>query len=172
MCRNMGKQLLPKFIAMWSCVPDQSKDTRCACEKFLSPAEDKSLILHSRISTYGDRGTAKSLVEQSEHAIIYTGDKAPTKLPEEKNLTKDPMQVVPVGGHHLEDLSRVNFAKQYPVEHNVKVLEVGRVASHHLRLFLGYWQNETMRGFPSTRSEKKIGSSKGHKATPGRRRHA
>jgi len=128
--------------------------------------------LRSRVSTYGDRGTAKKNVDQSEHAIIYTGNRIPKKLPEEKRLTKDPIQVVPVGEHQLEELSRINFAKAYPVEHNVKVLEVGAVASHHLRTFRRYWQNEMEKGFLSN-TEKKTGSSTGQRATPsqGRRRH-
>ena len=130
------------------------------------------LILHSRISTNGDRGTAKPLIDQSEHAIIYTGDTAPRKLPEEKRLTKDPIKVVPVDGHQLEELSRVNFAKQYPVEHNVKVLEIGQVASHHLPMFLGYWQNEQEKGFPKKPPNRKSKSSKGEKSTSGRKRHS
>lgn len=129
------------------------------------------LIFHSRISTYGDRATAKNLVEQSEHSIIYTGDSAPHKLPEEKKLTKDPIRVVPVGEQQLEERSRVNFAKSYPIEHNVKVLEVGRVAKTHLRTLTAYWQNETEKGFPAKGLDRKTGSSKGQKATPGRKRH-
>jgi len=134
--------------------------------------QTRKLTLRSRISTYGERGTTKKNVDQSEHAIIYTGNKAPNKLPEEKRLTKDPIQVVPVEEHRLEELSRINFAKAFPVEHNIKVLEVGKVASHHLRTFQRYWQNEMEKGFLSS-SEKKTGSSRGQKATPsqGRRRH-
>lgn len=125
----------------------------------LSLLRTRKLILLSRISTYGDWGTTKKNVDQSEHAIIYTGDKAPKKLSEEKRLTKDPIQVVPVGGHQLEELSRINFAKAYPVEHNVKVLEVGEVASYHLRTFRRYWKNQMEKGFLSN-SERRTGSSR------------
>lgn len=132
-----------------------------------------ALTLLSRISTYSNRGTAKDLLDQSDHSIIYTSDEPPSKLPEEKKLTKDPIRVVPVDGHPLEAASRVNFAKAFPVEHNVKVLEVGTVSTHHLRKFLGYWENETKKGFPSERSERKSESSKKQRGTPGqgRRRH-
>lgn len=111
-------------------------------------------------------------MDQSEHAIIYTGNEAPKRLPEEKRLTKDPIRVMAVGDHQLEELSRINFAKIYLVEHNIKVLEVGEVASNHLRTFLKYWQNETEKGFSSS-TEKKNGRSAGQRANPsqGRRRH-
>jgi len=129
--------------------------------------------LLSRISTNNNRGTAKPLLDHREHSIIYTSRDPPSKLPEEKNFTKDPIHVIPFDGHLLEATSRVNFAKAFPVEHNVKVLEVGTVSKEHLRKFLGYWENETEKGFPSKRSERKSGNSKNPRVTPGqgRRRH-
>lgn len=121
------------------------------------------LTLSSRISTYGDQGTTKGFVDQSEHTIIHTGENAPKKLPEEKKLNKDPIQVVPVPGHYLKELSRVNCAKSYPVEHNVKVAEVGNVTKSHTKLLVGYWQNETEKAFPKTSSARKTGNSKDQK---------
>jgi hypothetical protein len=115
-----------------------------------------------RISTYSGRGTVKGGLDQNAHAIIYTGEKPPKKLPEEKRLTKDPIQVVPVGGHELEPLSRVNLAKVYPVEHNFKVLEVGRVIGGHLKRLLAYWQIETEKDFPREKDRfpnKRIGKA-------------
>ena len=124
--------------------------------------------MHSRISSNDNRGTAKALIDQSEHAIIYTGDRAPRRLSEEKKLIKDPIKVISVDGHQLEERSRVNFAQQYPIEHNVKVLEVGRVADRHLPMFLGYWQNEEQKGFPKKSSIIYTRSPKGAKSTSGR----
>ena len=134
------------------------------------PMGQSVLTISRRISTYGDRGTAKNLVDQREHSIIYTGDTAPRKLAEEKNLTKDPIQVIALEGHELEELSRVNFAKLYPVEHNVKVLEMGKVAKNDMRTFLGYWQNETEKGFPSKSPERKRASPKSSKTTQDRKK--
>jgi len=88
-------------------------------------------------------------LDQNAHAIIYTGEKPPKKLPEEKRLTKDPIQVVPVGGHTLDALSRVDLAKGYPVEHTVEVLEVGSVSGGHLEKLVAYWKSEQERGFPA-----------------------
>ena len=110
------------------------------------PKEGHSICL--RISTYSGEGMAKILADQAKHAIIYTGDNPPDKLPDEKKIRKDPIRVMPIGDCKLEALSRINFAKEYPVEHKVKVLEIGNVAPSHLNLFLSYWQSEMVKGFP------------------------
>ena len=108
-------------------------------------------------------------MQQKEHSIIYTGDKAPKKLPGEIKLSKAPIKVVPVNGQDLEPPSRVNFAKTYPIEHNVKILEVGMVAKKDLRTFLGYWQNETEQGFPERRPHE--GKAAPRMDNEGRKRH-
>ena len=98
----------------------------------------------SRISTHGNRGTVGKLVNQKEHSIIYTGEVAPKRLPEEKKLNKDPIQVIPVDdSQELSDLSRINYAKPYPIEHNVKVCEVGMVAQRDRRKIIGYYKTES-----------------------------
>ena len=61
-------------------------------------------------------------------------------------MFKEPIQVIPVSPEHeLSPLSRVNFSLTWPVEHNVKVMEVGMVAAGDLRRFLGYYRNEAER---------------------------
>ena len=101
--------------------------------------------IYSRISTHRAGGTAgNKTIMQSEHSIIYTGNTAPEKLPEEKKLYKDPIRVIPVDmSQNLDPLSRINYAKPYPVEHNVKVCEVGTIAPPDRRKMVGYYQNES-----------------------------
>lgn len=134
------------------------------------------LTLYSLISTYGGQGTAAKLADQSEHAIVYTGEKAPSRLPKEKKLTKDPIQVIPVNGQQLHETARVNCAKTYPVEHNVKVSELGMVTDHDIRLLVAYWQIETENYFPkSRRSDPKSSRSENSTKRPrdiGRKRRA
>ena len=66
-------------------------------------------------------------------------------------MNKDPIQVIPVSQEHeLHPRSRVNFGMTFPVQHNVKVLEVGMVAPGDLRKFLGYYQNEAEKDFART----------------------
>ena len=98
----------------------------------------------SRISTHGARGTVGKMMNQKEHGIIFTGGEAPQKLPGEKKLNKDPIEVIPVDSTQaLDPLSRINYAKPYPIEHNVKVREVGKVAQRQVRKLLAYYQTES-----------------------------
>lgn len=41
----------------------------------------------------------------------------------------------------LDPMSRLNYKKIYTVEHNVKVMSVGRVTKISLPVLLGYWRN-------------------------------
>lgn len=84
--------------------------------------------------TYGYRGLRKSGVRPEEHAVVYSSKKeGPYFLDREQELTmKKPIRIELEGpSHKLDPTSRLNYAKVYTVEHNVKVLFLGRVAKHH-----------------------------------------
>ena len=71
---------------------------------------------------------------------MYTGSKAPAKLAGEK-INKEPIQVIPLNpSRKLDERSRVNLAKTYPVEHNVKVMEIGEIRGQHLKTLVEYWK--------------------------------
>lgn len=70
--------------------------------------------------------------------MIFTTDPAPNYLPGE-NLSKQPIFVVSSSGEQLEAASRVNYGKPYAVEHNVKVLDIGRVCDVHIHMLQGYF---------------------------------
>ena len=60
-------------------------------------------------------------------------------------MNKDPIKVNIYSDLEDEDLhpmSRVNLGKSYPVEHNVKVFGVGKIARPDLEKFLQYCQME------------------------------
>ena len=78
--------------------------------------------------TYGGQGTAKSGVKREYHAIIFTGERAPKELKDEKKLSKKPIRVISDSPRHkLAVESRVNYSKLYTVEHNVKVCFIGKI---------------------------------------------
>lgn len=80
----------------------------------------------SPITTYGGLATTKEGVDQGKHTIVYSQDKPPSKLPEEVNLTKDPLRVIVDDGmDQLSPLSRINLGKIIRVDHEVKVKAVG-----------------------------------------------
>jgi hypothetical protein len=70
----------------------------------------------------------KSGVKREDHAIIYTGDKPPREIQGEAELMLRPIRVIPkTPRDKLEKESRINYAKIYTVEHNVKVHFIGHV---------------------------------------------
>ena len=78
------------------------------------------------ILTYGGQGTLKHGVHADDHTVIYSSRKhGPTLLPGEV-VRKRPLRMEPdQPSHNLHSASRVNYAKVYTVEHNVKVQFIG-----------------------------------------------
>jgi hypothetical protein len=72
--------------------------------------------------TYTGQGVRKKGVHAQHHAIIYTDKPVISRGEKEKGLTKKPIKVVPSSPrHNLDKFSRLNYAKTYTVEYNVKV---------------------------------------------------
>lgn len=87
------------------------------------------------ILTYGLRGTKKLGVKSQDHAIIYTGQEAPEPLPGE-DLQWNPIKLEPATDRDkLAPQSRINYAKVYTVEHNVKVHFIGKIHADSERQF-------------------------------------
>lgn len=89
------------------------------------------LSLLRPINTYTGRGVNKSGVHAEHHTIIHT-EKEPWYADGEweKGLTRTPIRAEPTSlRHKLDPMSRLNYAKLYTVEYNVKVWFVGKV--HH-----------------------------------------
>jgi hypothetical protein len=58
-----------------------------------------------------------------------------------ENIVKNPIAVVPAGpDQKLHPKSRINFDKVHSVEHNVKVMNVGKVAAESLHNLSLYYQ--------------------------------
>jgi hypothetical protein len=90
--------------------------------------------LHSPILTYQHQATRKWGVNPDDHAIIYI-DKYPAKeVAGEVPLSRGPIKMIPKSPRDkLEAASRINYAKIYTVEHNVKVCFIGEIAEDSLR---------------------------------------
>lgn len=105
--------------------------------RFVIVAADHGHCQCVPILTYHHRGTGKSGAQASEHAIIYTGSRPPKELKGEAKLKNYPIQVVPSNPRNKLALeSRVNYAKIYTVEYNVKVMFIGRIAKDDQRKFM------------------------------------
>lgn len=58
-------------------------------------------------------------------------------------MFKDAIRVIPVDQEQeFDPSSRVNFGMPFCVQHNVKVMRVGRIADGDLRKFVGYYRSE------------------------------
>ncbi|KAB8301557.1 hypothetical protein EYC80_003401 [Monilinia laxa] len=99
------------------------------------------------IHTYSGRATLKpNLPAPNLHTIIYTSLACPDEYGYEvdgywvfEELTKDPIQVISEredNEGHLDKLSRLNYSKVYTVEHYVRVLNIGMVASSSMSSLL------------------------------------
>lgn len=102
------------------------------------------LIHHSRpITTYSGQGVAKAGIDRSKHAVIHMRGDRPRTVRSEPRMAKEPLEVDPARpDQKLDCMSRVNFGKVYTVEHNVKVLPVGKITEASRARFLEYAQGE------------------------------
>ncbi|KAK5732041.1 hypothetical protein LTR17_010877 [Elasticomyces elasticus] len=86
------------------------------------------------IVNYGSRGVGKRGIKKSDHSIIYIGRHAPQPLPDERPIRCDQgmqtqaIRVVPDGmTEKLDPMSRLDYARVYTVQHNIKVVPIGWV---------------------------------------------
>lgn len=102
------------------------------------------LIHHLRpITTYSGQGVAKAGIDRSKHAIIHMRGNRPRAVQSEPRMVKEPLEVDPARpDQKLDSMSRVNFGKVYTVEHNVKVLPVGKITEASRARFLEYAYGE------------------------------
>lgn len=121
--------------------------------------------------TYGGQGVNKRGVNARHHTIIYTSSK-PVAFPGEmeKGLTRKPIRVEPTNARHkLDRASRLNYAKPYTVEHNVKVWFIGKIHSESSwRLGTDYNQihpSQQPRGVPDGPDEGYLDSAQGGSST-------
>ncbi|OBT95978.2 hypothetical protein VE01_06731 [Pseudogymnoascus verrucosus] len=96
------------------------------------------------VLTYRGKGTAKPGIKAAHHAIIFTESKLanrsikhpPRETKPEKKLTNAPICVELMDRREqLDVMSRLNYAKVYTVEHNVKVCFIGKIHKDSVKEF-------------------------------------
>ncbi|KAG4420845.1 hypothetical protein IFR04_006027 [Cadophora malorum] len=91
------------------------------------------------ILTYGGKATLKKGAHPEDHAAVYSSSGGATILSKEKMKKKSVKIDVRLPSDKLDPLSRLNYAKVYTVEHNVKVNFIGQVNRHYeQRVVLDY----------------------------------
>lgn len=97
----------------------------------------------SAIYTYQGRGVSKSAADATKHAIVYMEGSQPVARASEPRMLSKPLEVRPdTADHRLSPMSRLNFGKLFTVEHNVKVLPVGKITERSMPDFLAYARSE------------------------------
>lgn len=101
---------------------------------------------HRPITTYSGQGVAKAGVDREKHAVIYMRGSQPGMKKQEPKMTKEALEVEPAKpDQKLDPMSRLNFGKVYTVEHNVKVMPVGKITDRFMTRFNSYVKYELTR---------------------------
>lgn len=101
------------------------------------------------IQTYGGQGANKRDVIIKNHTRIYTewpGSPEPPCIGnEEKFMNKRSIRMVPMNqnpqNETLDPASRINFGKSYTVEHNVRVLGIGKIHDDDEHMLMHYYKD-------------------------------
>ncbi|KAH8784188.1 hypothetical protein F5882DRAFT_404532 [Hyaloscypha sp. PMI_1271] len=77
------------------------------------------------ISTYGGQGAAKKDSRSQDHTAVYSSKDS---LPQDVGFIKEPISIIiEEPSETIDPKSMIDFGRVYTVEHNVKVLNVGRL---------------------------------------------
>jgi len=91
------------------------------------------------IHTYQYQGTTKSGAQAQHHAAIYSDKEI---IQNGENLTKKAVKVdMFYPREKLDSASRINYAKVYTIEYNVKVYFIGKVCGRHMHRVLGDYES-------------------------------
>jgi len=101
---------------------------------------------NSPINTYGNQGVAKHGVVKANHAVLHNHDSTPRLTEAERPMVNERGMLSPirVRGRLPHDrchpMARINFARTYTVEHNVKVYHFGNVVKDDVSVLFEQWQ--------------------------------
>ena len=96
-----------------------------------------------QINTYSGHGVSKRGFNQEDidaHAVIHMEKERPRAIANEPRMKKTPIKVIPSGRESLDAASRINFSKPHSIDHNVKFLDIGKVAPESMPYLTTYWK--------------------------------
>ncbi|KAL0258289.1 hypothetical protein SLS55_007463 [Diplodia seriata] len=112
--------------------------------RFIVVKEGRGFAYACPVSTYGGRATTKRGLDPQQHAIVYITGSVPQYVAGEQRLQKAPIPIIPAEGSvTLNGASRVNFAIHHPIQHNVKVKDLGIVHPDYIPTLISYAKNES-----------------------------
>ncbi|OAK95405.1 hypothetical protein IQ06DRAFT_59089 [Phaeosphaeriaceae sp. SRC1lsM3a] len=127
------------FMTVWSQPKGLSDEPFVEMARFAVVKPNARFSVCLRISTYSGQATTKSGVVGRDHAAVIYKDGAVT-LHEGERLEKGPIEIkVENPEMTIDPMSRINFAKPYTVEHNVKIRNIGRIVGASVGLVDQYF---------------------------------
>jgi hypothetical protein len=114
-------------------VDEQSRKDYSKLRRFVIVGRHRGSSICLPIHTYGRQGTSKFGCRPQDHAIIYSTESAPKAISGEDTtlLRKSIRCKMNSSRDKLDATSRLNYAKLYTVEHNVKVQFIGKISKSH-----------------------------------------
>jgi hypothetical protein len=108
---------------------------------FVVVREKQGCSLCLMLNTYHRQGASKNRIRADNYAAVYPVG-GEVRLSPDENLTKAPFPIkVEEAREYIDPTSRINFGRLYTVEHNIKVLKVGRIPNEHLPRLDEYFVN-------------------------------
>jgi hypothetical protein len=131
------------FMTLWAEPEGFSDRAYMKIVRFVVVAKKPTHSICLRISTYDKQATTKAGLTPSDHAAIVpqgTPSGTFTQHWKGEHLTKLPLEVkVENPAVTIDAMSRINFAKPYTVEHNIKIQNIGRVVGESVQRLTEYF---------------------------------
>jgi hypothetical protein len=100
------------------------------------------------LNTYGHQGTEKDRIRAGDYAAVYPMGSEPNIGISEK-MSKKPLPIIIEDPkERIDPTSRLNFGQVYTIQHNLKVLKIGRIPDEYLTILNGYFI-DTIAGTPT-----------------------
>jgi len=120
---------LDKFTSEWS-----GEQAFCEVRRFCIIRRKPTYCLCLPISTYSGHATTKPGLVVQDHAVIAPVGGSVQLHPKERQLMKSPLFVIVEDeAVSIDPMSRINFAKVYTVEYNVKIRRIGRICPDSMK---------------------------------------
>lgn len=122
------------FMTPWSEPDGLSGRPFTKITRFVVVKPGSTFSVCLRISTYSDQATTKPNVVAHEHAAVIPQDGRVVLHEKGEHLSKEPIEIkIENPDVDIKTTSRINFAKPYTVEHNVRITNVGRVVGESVK---------------------------------------
>ncbi|CAN9449030.1 unnamed protein product [Alternaria alternata] len=128
------------FMTPWTEPSGSSGTPFTKAARFVVVRPGSTFSVCLRISTYSGQGTTKPGVIANQYAAVIPQGNQVVLHEKGEDLSKEPIEIkVENPDVDVNAMSRINFAKPYTVEHNVKVRNIGRVVGDSVKKLERYF---------------------------------